>query len=154
MKLVGVIVPNELVAALTIAAAGLILLIGASSSLSRARKLKSSLFNSGAYSRSQLQEVELAVLTEDDLPSDPGLRAITLKWAREEALLGPRALRWQPFQYLGAAMALTLLYLVPVLGMILGVAIQAIVLLLGAITFAVGVRGVGRARKLLQRFDE
>ena len=148
------IMPNELVAALAIAAAGVVLLVAASSSLSRARNLKNSLFNSGAYSRSQLQEVELAALTDDELPSDPDLRALTLEWAREEVKFAPRGLRWQPFQFLGAAMALTVLYLIPGLGTILGIAVQAIVLLLGAITFAVGVRGVQRARKLLQRFDE
>lgn len=137
-----------------LALAGVVLLVGSSHTLLHARKLKSSLFNSGRFSRSELQEAELSVLQNDELPNDPRLRALTLEWAREEAELGPRGLRWQPFQYLGAAMALSALYLIPIFGNVIGIAAQAILIASGILNLFVGVRGVKRARRLLERFDE
>lgn len=141
-------------AILILALAGVVVVVGSSQTLLHARKLKSSLFNSGRYSRSELQKAQLSVLQNDELPSDPQLRALSLEWAREEAELGPRGLRWQPFQHLGAAMALSVLYLIPIVGTVIGIASQAIVLALGALTLFVGIRGVRRARRLLERLDD
>jgi Flp pilus assembly protein TadB len=145
---------NGLIAVLVVALAGVVLLLGSSNTLLRARKLKSSVFNSGRYSLSQFQEAELSVLQNDELPSDPHLRALTLEWAREEAELGPRGLRWQPFQCLGAAMILSVLYLIPIFGTVIGISAQAILIAVGTLALFVGIRGVRRARRLIERYDE
>jgi Flp pilus assembly protein TadB len=141
-------------AILVVSLAGIVVLVGASSALSTARKLRRSLYASGDLSRSQLAAIELAVLRKEELPADPTKRAMVLKWAREEARLGPRALRWQPFQFLGLAVAAVAIYLIPAVGFLIGVVAQALIILLGAITYAVGRRGIRLSRELLGRYDE
>ena len=133
---------------------GIALIVFSSARLGKARNLKGSVLRKTDYTPAQIRAVQMAVLERGTLPEDSTLHALTIDWAREEALLAPRALKWQPFQFVGVILALTGLYLVPgLLVVVVVVVVQALLLILGVGAFQSTRKGITRARELSSRWD-